>query len=224
MTGIVIPTLDEAKRIGRLIAALRDLEGEKDIVVADGGSSDGTAEIARAAGARVVLSPRGRGAQLQAGAAAARGDALWFVHADSRPEPGSLAAIEAALADPAAVGGDFRVVFDGGGRAARSMTWIYPKLRWLGLSYGDAGIFVRRPAYDACGGFQQRALFEDLDLLRRLRPHGRFVHLGHSIATSSRRFEGWNYPRAWAVWIALQSLYWAGVSPDVLAKLYRRAR
>lgn len=224
MTSIIIPTLNERDRIQTLIPALRALSGEKEIIIADGQSADGTAEIARNAGVIVVCSEAGRGEQLKAAAAKASGDILWFLHADSTPSADALAYVEEALRDPAVVGGNFRLIFEGTSLAARHMTWIYPRLRLLGLSYGDAGIFVRRSVYEQAGGFRPYPIFEDVDLFRRLKRRGRFVHLDCCVATSSRRFESRNYLFVWARWTLLQVLYWIGVSPNRLARWYRHAR
>jgi rSAM/selenodomain-associated transferase 2 len=223
LTSVIIPALNEEARIEGVIRCISQLGGDHEIIVADGGSSDATVARAEAAGAKVLRCPRGRGAQMHTGALASRGDVLWFVHADTDPCRQSLAAIAGALADPTVLAGNFALRFAGNSRAAQQMTWIYPKLRLFGLSYGDAGIFVRRSAYEGVGGFRDYALFEDLDLVRRLKRAGRFVHLNEPITTSSRRFER-RYAGAWMNWIALQLLYWAGVSPNVLARWYRFAR
>ena len=225
MISIIIPALNEELRIAGLIRDLEALPGAKEIIVADGQSEDRTAAAAAAAGAIVIQCSRGRGIQLHEGAMVASGDVLWFVHADSIPSPESIGAVDHALQDPRTVAGNFTLIFEGQSLAARSMTWIYPKLKLLGLSYGDAGIFVRRTAYDAIDGFRPLPLFEDLDFVRRLKPLGRFVTLKCHLFTSSRRFEGKrNYLGAWVKWIALQLLYWAGVSPDWLANWYRPIR
>ena len=224
MVSIIIPALNESAAIGALIHALGELTGDKEILVVDGESEDDTAALAALAGAHVVRSARGRGQQMSAGARAASGGVLWFVHADSRPSSQALAAIAEALRDERNVGGNFALVFAGDSAAALRMNWVYPKLRWLGLSYGDAGIFVRRTAYEAIGGLRPYGLFEDLDLVRRLSSRGRFVHLDCPLTTSSRRFEGQRSARVWTRWIALQALYWLGVSPNLLARWYRPAR
>ena len=109
-------------------------------------------------------------------------------------------------------------------QAARLLTWIYPRLRWFGLCYGDSGIFVRRTAYERAGGFRPFPIFEDLDLLRRLKRCGRFVHLLHSVTTSSRRFESSSFTLTFAWWTVLQVLYWMGVSPHFLGRLYAPIR
>ena len=224
VVSIIVPTLNEAAQIRDTLRALQALEGEKEIVVVDGGSADETAVIARAAGAIVVESARGRGIQQHAGTIAACGDILWFVHADTIPPPAAISDINVALQDSSVVAGNFGLTFDGPSRAARQMTAIYPTLRWLNLCYGDSGIFVRRAIYEEVGGFRPFAVFEDLDLLKRLRRTGRFVHLKTRIVTSSRRFEGRNFAGMWLHWTSLQILYWAGVHPNTLANWYREAR
>jgi GT2 family glycosyltransferase len=125
------------------------------------------------------------------------------------------------------VGGNFRLRFDGAKRAARFLTWLYPQLRKLGLAYGDSGIFVRAAAYREIGGFKPFPIFEDLDLVRRLKRVGRVAHLPATVVTSSRRFEGRSFPLTFTRWAILQVLYWLGVHPRTLARLYapiRRAR
>lgn len=224
MVSIIVPTLNEASQIGDTLGALQALGGEKEILVVDGGSEDQTVSIAIAAGATVLKGSRGRGMQQHAGALAARGEVLWFVHADTIPPCAALADIKAALLDPSVVAGNFGLTFDGTSRAARHMTAIYPTLRWLNLCYGDSGIFVRRSTYELVGGFRPFAVFEDLDLLKRLRKVGRFAHLKTRIVTSSRRFEGRNFAGMWLHWTTLQVLYWAGVHPNTLANWYRQAR
>jgi rSAM/selenodomain-associated transferase 2 len=225
LISIIIPTLDEATTISATLGALGSLRGALEVIVVDGGSRDGTCERARAAGARVVTSARGRGAQLHAGAGVARGDALWFLHADTLPPADAVERITAALArDARTVGGNFALRFDGAESAARFLTWLYPRLRRLGLAYGDSGFFVRRAVYEQIGGFQAFPIFEDLDLLRRLRRRGRFVHLDAELVTSARRFAGRSFALTFARWSILQGLYWLGVHPRTLARLYAPVR
>jgi rSAM/selenodomain-associated transferase 2 len=221
--SIVIPALNESACISDTIRALAKLDGEKEIVVADGGSDDGTAGLASALGARVVACERGRGEQMRAAAATCRGDVLWFVHADTLPPANALAAICDAFRDDTIVAGNFALKFAGNSRAARNLTWIYPYLRILGLAYGDSGVFVRRSVYERIGGFRAYPLFEDLDLIRRVRRAGRFVRLDCELVTSARRFED-RYLRSWVLWITLQVLYWLGVPPTALARMYRHMR
>jgi len=190
----------------------------------DGGSRDGTVELVRGRGVKLIESERGRGRQLDAGARAASGRALWFLHADTMPAAGFATAIEEALSDPSIVAGNFDVYFDGGSRAARFLTWLYPQLRKLGLCYGDSGIFVRRDVYERVGGFRAFPIFEDLDLVRRLGKVGRVAHLRARVTTSSRRFEGRSFALTFTRWSLLQALYWLGVSPHTLARMYAHVR
>ncbi|HKX09749.1 MAG TPA: TIGR04283 family arsenosugar biosynthesis glycosyltransferase [Stellaceae bacterium] len=218
----VIPTLDEADRLPALVEALRREPELAEIIVADGGSSDGTAELAARLGARVVTSARGRGPALRAGAALANGEVLLFLHADSRFPSGGLLALCAALDRDARVpGGNFRVVFDGNSRFARGLTLAYPWLRLATLYYGDSGIFVRRAVYEAIGGIKPIPLMEDYDFVRRLERAGPTCRIEDPpLITSSRKFEG---RRASAIvwgWVVVHVLYWLGVSPERLARLY----
>ena len=222
--SIIIPALNEAEAIRETLDAVARVGDEVEVIVVDGGSADGTAEVARAHGARVVTSAKGRGAQIHAGALAARGDVLWFLHADTLAPADPASCIALALADPRAIGGNFRIRFDGDSGAARFLTWLYPRLRLLGLAYGDSGIFVRRAAYERVGGFKPYPIFEDLDLLRALWRQGRFVQAESCVVTSSRRFEGRSFALTFARWSLLQCLYWLGVSPHTLARLYASVR
>ena len=222
--SIIIPVLNEAAALPATLAALCPLPG-LEVIVVDGGSDDATVALAARAGARVLHAARGRGTQLHAGALAARGPVLWFLHADTQPRcaAAAAAAIAAALQAPTTVGGYFRLRFrphrDGRRLAPRFLTGLYPRLRWLGLVYGDSGIFLRRSTYHQMGGFAPLPLFEDLDLLRRLRRCGHVARLAESLQTSSRRFEA-GFPRTFGRWTLLQCLFWLGVSPHRLARHY----
>jgi rSAM/selenodomain-associated transferase 2 len=222
--SVVIPTLEEEGALGATLDALARLRGPVEVIVADGGSRDGTLALARARGAHALTAARGRGAQLRAGAQAARGAVLWFLHADTLPPADALDRIAEALGDPGVVGGAFRLRFGGASRAARFMTGLQPVFGRLGLVYGDAALFVRRDAYEHVGGFRPFPLFEDLDLVNRLRRRGRLARLRAEVTTSPRRFEGKNFPLVFARWVGLQLLYGLGVSPHRLAQLYPAVR
>lgn len=220
--SVVIPALNEARDIGATLDALQAMSGSVEVIVVDGGSRDGTVEILRERGVRVIESERGRGRQLHTGACAARGEVLWFLHADTHAPADAAEHIRAALSDARTVGGNFQIRFDGERRAARFLTWLYPQLGRLGLCYGDSGIFVRREAYESSGGFQPFPIFEDLDLLRRLRRAGRMARVPATVVTSSRRFEGRSFALTFARWSVLQTLYWLGVHPRRLGRMYKR--
>ncbi len=195
-----------------------------DVVVVDGGSEDGTRAVAETYRVRVTTAPRGRGSQLHAGASASAGEVLWFLHADTLPPEGAIAQIAEALAESRVVGGNFQIHFAGDFFSARFLTWLYRYLAWIGLRYGDSGYFVRRRDYEAVGGFRAFPIFEDLDLLRRLRKRGRFVRVPAVVTTSSRRFEGRWFALVFARWAVLQGFYWVGVSPVRLGRWYRHIR
>ena len=223
--SVVIPTLDEAGRLAPLIETLKREPGLKEIIVADGGSTDGTSSVAVRLGARVIVSERGRGQQLRSGAAVATGEFLLFLHADSVFPAGGLAALTAMLdRDPRVPGGNFRVVFDGETRFARGLTVFYAWIRRFALYCGDSGIFVRRAVYVALGGFRPMALMEDYDFVRRLEHAGPTCRVEDlPLITSSRKFAG-RRPVAivWG-WTLVHLLYWAGMSPERLARIYYRA-
>jgi glycosyltransferase involved in cell wall biosynthesis len=227
MVSVVIPTLNEAPRIAPLLAALRADPWPSEAIVADGGSADGTAGAARAAGAtRVVSAPRGRGAQLGAGLALARGEAVLMLHADTRPRPGIVTAVGAALAAaPYAVGGNFRLLFDGGTRFDAWLGGFYAWLRRRGLFYGDSGIFARRAVLAQIGGVRPLALMEDFDLVRRLHAAGPLLCIADPpLVTSSRRFAGRHPARIVAGWAWLHTLHLLGTDARRLARAYDSER
>lgn len=184
--SVVIPALDEAEGIAEAVASARAPDVE--VIVVDGGSSDDTAVRAAAAGARVMRSARGRARQLDAGARACSGDALLFLHADTRLPAGYALAVERALADPAVAGGAFRLRFD---RRTRALRWIERGARLravlFALPYGDQALFVRRATLEAVGGVPQVPVLEDLDLVRALKRRGRLALLPLDAVTSARR-------------------------------------
>lgn len=223
LVSIVIPVLNEAQLMRSMIAALKPLRGQFEIVVADGGSADESVALAESWGVRVIVAPRGRGQQMNAGAAAASGDVLLFLHADTNLPENVFALIAAALQSPDVCGGNFNLRFAGTSWGAKILTRIYPLLRWLGLVYGDSAIFVRRSVFEAVDGYRDMPLFEDCDLYQRLRHTGQFVCLPEYATTSSRRFEG-RFLRTFARWAMLQLLYWLGIAPQRLAQMYRIVR
>jgi len=223
--SVVVPTLDEATRLPALLAALAREAEPHEVIVADGGSRDGTPACAAAAGARIVTTPPGRGLQLAAGAAQARGDVLLFLHADSRFPAGGLAAITAALTDTSIVGGNFQLRFDGDDGFSRWLDGFYGWIRARGIYYGDSGIFVRRAVHDRLGGIQPIALMEDFAFVRRLESAGRTACIADPVlVTSSRRFRGRRPAAIVGGWLIIHALYALGVDPTTLARLYRSDR
>jgi rSAM/selenodomain-associated transferase 2 len=224
LVSIIIPTYNEAASIAATLDVVAQLAGDFEVLVVDGGSQDRTRELAEELGVAVLQAMRGRGPQLHAGARAARGDILWFLHADTRPPRQAVARILDAVRRQDVVGGNFQLRFDGPTMPARFMTWFYAHIGRFGLCYGDSGLFVRRDVYDAVGGFRAFPLFEDLDLVSRLAQVGRFRRLRTEVVTSSRRFEGRVFLFTFVGWIVLQLLYWLGVPPVWLSRMYAPIR
>ena len=223
MISIIIPTLDEVTSLPGLLDAMGQQRVAHEIIVADGGSRDRTLEIARNSGARTLAARSGRGAGMALGAKAARGDVLFFLHADSALAPGALDRIdEVPAADANIIGGNFRLVFDGDGKFSRRLTRFCAWIRLLGFYYGDSGIFVRRPVYQALGGFRPIPVMEDWDFVRRLERFGRTCCIADPpLVTSSRRFAGRHPVEILCGLVRIHVLYWLGVSPDRLIKIYR---
>lgn len=226
LISIVIPTLNEAETLPSLLSTLGREIVDHEILVIDGGSADGTADLARQAGATVLAAPRGRGPQLARGAAAAHGDIILFLHADSAFPRGGLAALRDALdRSPDAEGGNFRLLFDGQDAFSRWLERFYDRIRRLGFYYGDSGIFIRRAVLEVLGGIRPIAVMEDYDLVRRMERSGRTLCIREPpLTTSSRRFAG-RQPAAivWG-WIKIHLLFHLGVDPERLSRLYEGRR
>lgn len=220
--SVVIPTLDAAAELPGLLAALAGARPVGEIIIADGGSCDGTAAIAHEAGARVVAASPGRGPQLAAGAAAASGEWLLFLHADCRPAPGWEAPVERFVADPEAGrrAGYFAFALDDAVPSARLLERIVAwRCRLFALPYGDQGLLISRRLYDTLGGFAALPLMEDVELARRL-GRRRLAPLGATVFASARRYRRDGYWRRILRNLLCLSLYFAGVPPRRIARLY----
>lgn len=225
MLSIVIPTLHAASTLPATLGSLAEAAWsglDPEIVVADGGSADATVAMARAGGARVIAAPRGRGSQLAAGAAAARGDWLLFLHADTRLAPGWAMLARQFSTHPInnSRAAWFRLALDDDSAAARRIERLTAwRCRKFALPYGDQGLLMRRTTYDSVGGFRGLPLMEDVDLVRRL-GRARLIGLPHDAITSAARYrrDGWWLRPARNLFCL--SLYFAGVSPEKIAKLY----
>jgi rSAM/selenodomain-associated transferase 2 len=218
--SIVIPVLDDADGLAALLAVLGRAPLVWEVIVVDGGSSDGSTAVAAAAGARVITAPRGRGSQLAAGAAAARGDWLLFVHADCRPLPGWEGAVPGFIGGAGEVAGYFTLALDHAAPAARRLERLVAwRCRALALPYGDQGLLISRRLYDAVGGYRAMPLMEDVDLVRRL-GRARLRPLGATILTSARRYRRDGYWRRPLRNLCCLALYFARVPPRMIARLY----
>lgn len=224
--SVIVPTLDTAAQLPACLRALA--EGAAafglETIVSDGGSTDGAPDVAEAFGARLVKGPKGRGRQLAAGAAAAGGAWLLFLHADTVLAPGWSVAVRAHIdrqdgrADATAA--HFRFALDSAAPAARRLERMVAwRCRVLGLPYGDQGLLIARARYDALGGFRDLPLMEDVDLVRRIGRRG-LVALPATARTSAARYlrDGWL--RRSARNLLCLALYFLGVAPRHIARIY----
>ena len=223
--SIIVPVLNEADLIEASLRKLRNLDANLEIIVVDGGSSDGTWSLAEPLADRVLSARRGRASQMNAGAEVARGGVLWFMHADLEAPSHSIAQIQKALTNPRFVGGCFRLRFP-------RPEWIYRVSDLLGnvgvnvfgFALGDHGIFCRRSAFRQVGGYPEVPILEDAEIYRRLRREGRTVQLGGEVVSDPRAFETHGRYRTTAVYLWILALYVLGVPIRVLNRIYRRFR
>jgi rSAM/selenodomain-associated transferase 2 len=218
--SVVVPIFNEESTIAALLRALMQLKPDE-LILVDGGSSDGTRAICRQFGVEVLTSPRGRAAQMNYGARRATGDVLLFLHADTRLPPTAFDDIRDALGDPRFVGGRFDIQLDGDHwmlRVISAMISLRSRLSKVGT--GDQGIFVRREVFQRMGGFPEIPLMEDIALCRALKHFGEVACLRSKVITSARRWESDGVWRTiFRMWM-LKSLYLMGVSPQRLKRYY----
>jgi rSAM/selenodomain-associated transferase 2/rSAM/selenodomain-associated transferase 1 len=219
--SIVVPVLDEGETLAARLHALAPLQARgARVVVADGGSTDATWAIARALADAVVLAPRGRAAQMNAGAAVAGGEVLLFLHADTRLPDDAVQAIATAL-EGGAEWGRFDVTIEGRPRMLRVVAALMnQRSRLTGIATGDQAIFVRRAVFEAEGGFPQQPLMEDIALCARLRRRSRPACLRQRVRTSGRRWERHGVWRTIALMWRLRAAYALGADPATLARAY----
>jgi rSAM/selenodomain-associated transferase 2/rSAM/selenodomain-associated transferase 1 len=220
--SVVIPTLDESEWLGALLGDIAELAGPHEVIVVDGGSTDGTVEIAIRAGAQVITSQPGRGLQLRAGVGATEGRWLLIMHADCRLPREARAALTDFLRDARDEDfAHFEFALEG-----KDAFWRFIEFgqrvreRMYGLVYGDQGLVVSRTLYDAVGGYAPWPVMEDVGMFNRLRRAGRGRRLGAPVVTSPRRYQGRGRWSQWMMNIGLITLFRLGVNPRRLARWY----
>ena len=227
--SIVLPVLDEASSLGATLEALSPLRARGvEVIVVDGGSSDGTSACAQAGADIVLTAPRGRARQMNAGAAVARGEVLLFVHADTTL-PAHADALVLQAVERGAQWGRFDVRIDAGPSRVSMARLMLPvvarcmnvRSRLSGIATGDQALFVQRARFQQLGGYADQPLMEDIELSRRLRAVGPPACLRQTVLTSGRRWQTRGVWRTIFLMWRLRWRYWRGESPDTLARAYR---
>lgn len=222
--SVVIPTLNEAGTIAQTLHWLRQA-GECEIIVVDGGSNDGTAEIAGILADVVLSAPQGRARQMNAGARVATGDVLLFVHADTRIPHGFPALLDQALRDPRVVGGRFDVCLDAEGWLFRLIeNSMNIRSRLTQISTGDQAIFVQRQIFQSVGGYPDLELMEDLELSRKLKRIGKIACLRTQVTTSARRWQRDGVAKTIMRMWMLRLCHFLGVPSERLRAFYADTR
>ena len=220
--SIIVPCLNEAEGIAAALGALEPLRRRGvEVLVVDGGSTDGTPTIAAGRADFVLASPRGRAVQMNAGASRARGDVLLFLHADTRLPHDADALIAEGLARNGTPWGRFDVTIRGRHPLLRAIACAMNlRSRWTGIATGDQAIFVTRTAFERAGGYPGIALMEDIALSSKLRAHGAPLCIAQRASTSGRRWEKHGVVRTVFLMWRLRLAYYFGADPDKLAPRY----
>ena len=222
--SVIIPTLNEAATIGETLRRVRS-SGSCEVIVVDGGSDDGTPELARPQADLVLSAGHGRATQMNVGARAASGQVLLFLHADTVLPPDFPALLENALRNPRVVGGRFDVRLDTEGRLFRIIeTLMNLRSRLSRIATGDQAIFVRSRTFRELGGYREAELMEDLELSYRLKRQGELACLRERVVTSARRWQRDGIVRTIVLMWLLRFLYFIGVSPSYLKTFYADTR
>ncbi|MEH2149992.1 TIGR04283 family arsenosugar biosynthesis glycosyltransferase [Nostoc sp.] len=222
--SIIIPAINEARNIKKAIATTQaNLNIE--VIVVDGGSSDDTVAIAQSLNVKVISSSPSRAVQMNAGAVAASGEILLFLHADTRLPTGFDEMIRTALQEPGIVAGAFKLRIDASLFSLRWVEWgVNVRSHFYQMPYGDQAIFLTKEVFQQIGGFPELPIMEDFELIRRLKPIGRIVIISTSVLTSARRWLQKGVLKTTLLNQIVIIAYLLGVSPEQIRRWYRREK
>lgn len=220
--SVIIPTLNEADNLARTLPIIRRAQGVE-VIVVDGGSQDGTVDMAASFSASVLLSPPGRSQQMNLGAGGATGDILLFLHADTCLPDRFDERIRETLMGSNVVAGAFDLKINGSGIGLRLVEWgVWWRSRFCQMPYGDQGIFLKTSTFRAMGGFSPLPIMEDFDLIQTLQRRGKIAIVPAPVTTSGRRWQKLGVFRTTLINQMMILGYFLGISPTQLAIWYRQ--
>ena len=225
MISVIIPVYNEERSIGKLIRFLKNggHSGELEIIISDGGSTDGTIREAREHGALVLQSPKkGRASQMNYGAEKARGEILYFLHADTFPPKNFVSLIRQHI-DEKNGAGCFRLAFDHRHYLLSAYSW-FTRFDIDLVRFGDQSLFVTDELFSLVGGFDEKLIvMEDQDMVRKLKKHSGFIVSNQHVITSARKYREVGILKLQLIFTAILGMYYLGVSQDKLVQFYRRS-
>jgi rSAM/selenodomain-associated transferase 2 len=220
--SIVIPTLNEATNLPQTLAAIGNPNPDREIIVADGGSTDATIQIAQTVGAIVLPSPPGRATQQNHGAAQATGEIYLFLHADTRLPPNWADLIHQTLANPRTIAGAFELTIDSSHWGLRLVEWgVKVRSQYCQLPYGDQAIFLRAETFHQLGGFPDLPIMEDFQLVKQLQKLGAIALVPAAVTTAARRWEQRGILQTTLLNQVMILGFYGGIAPDRLRRWYR---
>ncbi|MEK6678900.1 MAG: TIGR04283 family arsenosugar biosynthesis glycosyltransferase [Nitrospirota bacterium] len=223
MISIIIPVLNEEKNISAALENIERLDGEKEVIIVDGGSIDNTVEIVKKKGVMLLSSQKGRGCQMNKGAEIANGDTLLFLHADTTLPENALLEIERVMKVNEVIGGRFDVRFDDDRFVFKLIAFLMNwRSRLTSIFTGDQAIFIRKSVFKDIGGYLEIPLMEDIALSKKMKRTGRVACLGDSTITSARKWKEEGIIKTILLMWFLRLLYFFKISPIFLSKIYYR--